>query len=56
MTVSCLVAGRPQARLHQLPDGNSESYTMRAEGSQQVNRSQHPAFDFDPDWGPLPKH
>ena len=29
---------------------------MRAEGSQQVNRSQHPAFDFDPDWGPLPKH
>ena len=37
-------------------DGNSESYTMRADGSQQVNRSQYPAFDFDPDWGPLPKH
>jgi Tol biopolymer transport system component len=37
-------------------DGNSESYTMRADGSQQVNRSQHPSSDFDPDWGPLPKH
>jgi Tol biopolymer transport system component len=35
---------------------NSESYTMRADGSQQVNRSRHPEPDFDPDWGPLPKH
>jgi Tol biopolymer transport system component len=35
---------------------NSESYTMRADGSQQVNRTQHPGSDFDPDWGPLPKH
>ena len=35
---------------------NAEIYTMGADGSHQVNRTQHPAFDVDPDWGPLPKH
>jgi TolB protein len=35
-------------------DGNVEVYTMRADGSQQINRTQNPAFDFDPDWQPLP--
>ena len=35
---------------------NGEIYTMGADGSHQVNRTQHPAFDMDPGWGPLPKH
>lgn len=31
-------------------DGNDEIYTMRADGSRQVNRTQHPGFDIQPDW------
>jgi hypothetical protein len=31
-----------------------EVYTMRANGSRQVNRTQHPAFDIQPDWQALP--
>jgi len=27
---------------------------MRADGSQQVNRTNDPAIDIDPDWQPLP--
>jgi TolB protein len=34
-------------------DGNFEVYTMRADGSRQVNRTQHPAFDIQSDWQPL---
>ena len=35
-------------------DENFEIYTMRANGSRQVNRTQHPAFDIQPDWQALP--
>jgi Tol biopolymer transport system component len=34
-------------------DGSLEIYTMRADGSRQVNRTRNPAFDFDRDWQPL---
>jgi Tol biopolymer transport system component len=34
-------------------DGNSEVYTMRADSSHQVNRTNNPAFDIAPDWQPL---
>jgi Tol biopolymer transport system component len=34
------------------PD-NTEIYTMDADGSLQVNRTENPAFDFLPDWQPL---
>lgn len=34
------------------PD-NAEIYTMDADGSNQVNRTENPAFDFQPDWQPL---
>ena len=32
---------------------NAEIYTMDADGSNQVNRTENPAFDFQPDWQPL---
>jgi hypothetical protein len=34
-------------------DGDAEIYTMRADGSRQVNRTRNPAFDVDPDRQPL---
>jgi TolB protein len=33
-----------------------EIYTMRADGSQQVNRTKHPAYENDADWHPVAKH
>ena len=27
---------------------------MNADGSNKVNRTEGPAFDFEPDWQPLP--
>jgi Tol biopolymer transport system component len=30
-------------------------WSMRPDGSRQVNRTRNPAFDFDPDWQPVPK-
>jgi TolB protein len=35
-------------------DGDPEVSTMHTGGGQQVNRTQNPAADFDPDWQPLP--
>jgi Tol biopolymer transport system component len=32
---------------------NSEIYVMRADGTEETNRSNHPAFDVNPDWQPL---
>jgi Tol biopolymer transport system component len=32
---------------------NFEIYVMRADGSEETNRSNDPAFDFGPDWQPL---
>jgi Tol biopolymer transport system component len=32
-------------------DGNSEVYTMHADGTQQTNVTQDPAQDTDPSWG-----
>jgi hypothetical protein len=29
---------------------NFEIYSMRADGSRQVNRTQHPGVDIQPDW------
>jgi hypothetical protein len=34
------------------PDGDPEVYTMRADGSNQVNRTNHEDSDFVPDWQP----
>ena len=34
-------------------DENFEIYTMRADGSGQVNRTRHPGVDIQPDWQPL---
>jgi Tol biopolymer transport system component len=36
-------------------DENFEIYTMRADGSRQVNRRQHPGVDIQPDWQPRPR-
>ena len=33
-------------------DGNFEIYTMRADGSDQTNRTNNPAFDAEPAWSP----
>ena len=33
-----------------LRDGNSEIYIMNADGSNQMNLSNNPAMDWDPDW------
>jgi TolB protein len=33
-------------------DGNSEIYMMNADGSDQRNLTQHPAWDSDPAWSP----
>jgi Tol biopolymer transport system component len=33
-------------------DGNSEIYVMEADGSGQVNLTNHPAGDFSPSWSP----
>ena len=32
---------------------NSEVYVMRADGTEETNRTNNPAFDFNPDWQPL---
>jgi hypothetical protein len=45
-----LVTHRWQDRLRERRDGNDEIYTMRADGSRQVNRTQHSGFDIQPDW------
>ena len=33
-------------------DGNAEIYVMNANGSEQINLTQHPAADYDPAWSP----
>ena len=33
-------------------DGNAEIYVMDADGGNQENLTNHPAYDFDPDWSP----
>jgi Tol biopolymer transport system component len=35
---------------------NFEVYVMRADGSDATNRTNNPAFDFNPDWQPLKHH
>jgi Tol biopolymer transport system component len=35
---------------------NFEVYVMRADGSDETNRTNDPAFDFNPDWQPLNNH
>ena len=35
-----------------LRDGNAEIYVMDADGGNQVNLTNHPAHDGDPDWSP----
>ena len=35
-------------------DGNFEMYTMRADGTNQRNRTDNETSDFGPDWQPLP--
>ena len=35
------------------PNNNGEIYVMRANGSDETNRTNNPAFDFNPDWQPL---
>jgi hypothetical protein len=35
-------------------DGNREIYVMNVDGSTQTNLTNNPAFDFEPDWQPVP--
>jgi TolB protein len=34
-------------------DGPPDIHTMRADGQDQVNRTNNDAFDFAPDWQPI---
>ena len=42
----------PQIAFTSGRDGNAEIYVMDADGKNQVRLTNHPTYDFDPDWSP----